>query len=476
MSCHCCYSVPPTVPLTRCRMMRAQQQIPHNMNGEEKERQYQKWLTSTPFAHLSSRQTLQTSLDYVMRTNSNPQTAGSAGITPLSGLDAFHWQGIFNSRPPTMTSSAIKAITRNPSSVMTSLRKKLGASPLTPIDYRNVAGRAFTTSTEATQGACGCCWIVAFFNWLICGVYKRQNKVATPATATWGSFVSCLSFTVPGTTKIERACTGGNSADLYTKYYPLFTGKYIVMDYNPQATPPNYPYAYDVYGTSSATQKTANSNCVTYKKTHTVADSDVYCSNLQQGFAGPPAVTGYNACAYLGNPPSSVVSATAPPTSGTGAKLSVGVSAKDISAGVITVAVLKTQTDKDNLIKALLISTGPVLVNMCTALDSSAFQNYLVTKADLAVWNFPVLMPPKKSATGVKTDHAVVIVGWGTDINKADITQTRDYFVVQNSFGSDWGDMGFFYLPCGTTGYPDTATWGPAGPWAIYSTPILAFN
>jgi hypothetical protein len=37
-----------------------------------------------------------------------------------------------------------------------------------------------------------------------------------------------------------------------------------------------------------------------------------------------------------------------------------------------------------------------------------------------------------------KINHAVTIVGWGRESNFE-----KDYFIIKNSFGTDWGQEGF---------------------------------
>jgi len=46
-----------------------------------------------------------------------------------------------------------------------------------------------------------------------------------------------------------------------------------------------------------------------------------------------------------------------------------------------------------------------------------------------------------------EVNHGVVLVGYGTrkdeEVKKGDCT---DYFIIRNSWGSDWGEDGFFKL------------------------------
>lgn len=44
------------------------------------------------------------------------------------------------------------------------------------------------------------------------------------------------------------------------------------------------------------------------------------------------------------------------------------------------------------------------------------------------------------SCSSVRTDHAVLVVGYGTDEHE------RDYYIVKNSWGTSWGEDGFFRI------------------------------
>ena len=43
------------------------------------------------------------------------------------------------------------------------------------------------------------------------------------------------------------------------------------------------------------------------------------------------------------------------------------------------------------------------------------------------------------SACGTKLDHAVLVVGWGTESD-------QDYWLVKNSWNTTWGDQGYVKL------------------------------
>ena len=45
------------------------------------------------------------------------------------------------------------------------------------------------------------------------------------------------------------------------------------------------------------------------------------------------------------------------------------------------------------------------------------------------------------SECGTAIDHAVLVVGFGTDESSG-----VEYFIVKNSWGAAWGDKGYMYL------------------------------
>ena len=48
--------------------------------------------------------------------------------------------------------------------------------------------------------------------------------------------------------------------------------------------------------------------------------------------------------------------------------------------------------------------------------------------------------------TTITTDHTVLIVGYGTYVDSVEETTNTDYFIIRNSWGTDWGSSGYMYI------------------------------
>jgi cathepsin C len=84
---------------------------------------------------------------------------------------------------------------------------------------------------------------------------------------------------------------------------------------------------------------------------------------------------------------------------------------------------------------------GPITVAIEPGMDFMYYKSgvYRSVKKDEKV--------QKPSGEWVKVDHAVLLVGWGVD--KSDPKEPRPYWLVQNSWGPDWGEGGYIRMARG---------------------------
>jgi len=98
--------------------------------------------------------------------------------------------------------------------------------------------------------------------------------------------------------------------------------------------------------------------------------------------------------------------------------------------------------DEDE-IKEFLYETGPLAI----ALNANPLQTYVSGILDL----------PESKCSSSGINHAVTLVGYGTDAETS-----MDYWIVKNSWGINWGEEGFFRIrrgngTCGINCYITTA-------------------
>lgn len=100
----------------------------------------------------------------------------------------------------------------------------------------------------------------------------------------------------------------------------------------------------------------------------------------------------------------------------------------DIKAVMRVAGFTKLTSADEALLKRVVASFGPVAVNINA--DFPQFRNY-----DSGV----VDQPECERAT----NHAVLVVGYGTEVYGANGTKSIDYWLVKNSWGASWGDRGY---------------------------------
>jgi len=91
-------------------------------------------------------------------------------------------------------------------------------------------------------------------------------------------------------------------------------------------------------------------------------------------------------------------------------------------------------SEDENVIADALVSVGP----LSALLDATQLQFY-----DSGVWTGKIEGSPAASSCRQDSyDHAVLIVGYGSD-------NGSDYWTVKNSWSEDWGENGYFRIARG---------------------------
>ncbi len=96
-----------------------------------------------------------------------------------------------------------------------------------------------------------------------------------------------------------------------------------------------------------------------------------------------------------------------------------------------------SSTDNDN-IKGMVTSYGAVMTSMY--MDEDTSDGYLNLNTTSYYFN---------GSTTTTTNHAVAIVGWNDNYPASNFSITppgNGAFIIRNSWGTDWGDGGYFYI------------------------------
>lgn len=97
---------------------------------------------------------------------------------------------------------------------------------------------------------------------------------------------------------------------------------------------------------------------------------------------------------------------------------------------------VRIQDKNEEAMKCRIALYGPMHVSI--AIGNTSLENY-----KSGIWDDPGLNCSKLT----KIDHAVTLVGYGSELNN--MGQLTDYWLVQNSWGPNWGVNGFFKIKRG---------------------------
>jgi len=103
---------------------------------------------------------------------------------------------------------------------------------------------------------------------------------------------------------------------------------------------------------------------------------------------------------------------------------------------------------KTHMIKAEIFARGPV----AATINADPLRNYPM-KDDNTFWEGGVL---DDDSASTQTNHIISITGWGKDDKSG-----KDYWIIRNSWGEYWGEMGFAKIAAGKNmlGLEDNVAW-----------------
>ena len=84
-------------------------------------------------------------------------------------------------------------------------------------------------------------------------------------------------------------------------------------------------------------------------------------------------------------------------------------------------------------------NNGPIVVALNAPSDLFYYSGGIYTFKDTDKANFDI----NGISRWEKTNHAVLAVGWGED------NDGKKYWIIKNSWGSDWGEDGYFKITRG---------------------------
>ena len=134
-----------------------------------------------------------------------------------------------------------------------------------------------------------------------------------------------------------------------------------------------------------------------------------------------------------------------------------GVSISFNKIHIIPLKPTDTLAEREDAFMRTLVHHGPISVAVASQDSWSNYHSGVIV--------------PDRAYSDSDLNHAVVLVGYGADPTMGG----KEYWLIKNSWGPDWGEGGFFRIPRGTM-WGSAQVWGAAGPFGMlsYESPFLS--